>query len=145
MSLDVAYDRVIVLFCGAKLFGELGRSQEVAIVGDRLAVQVGQKSVQASLIAQGQHDIQLHDLGERKPPDEFGLAVEHCGAYMVCLHCLSAGRYESDGDNRCDREQHYTHSLIHNSSWHSGLMAEKSRRPVPAKCSQRSHKIRSKY
>src|SRR5579872_55450 len=117
MGQHVADDRVIVVLRGAKPRGELGRSQEMIVVWDGSAVQLGEKRIEAGCVAQGQYDVQLHDLVNGNSPDGPCQPVEGGLADMAGHQCLGTALHESGKDERCEGEQRYKNSPVHNSSW----------------------------
>src|SRR5580700_12039580 len=90
--LNVLHNRIIMFLRGTKPGGEFGRGEEVTVVGDGRAVQIGQEGVETSLIAHRQNDVQLYDLSGGKVTEQLGLPVE-CGfAYVASHQRFSAGR-----------------------------------------------------
>ena len=95
---------IIILFRGAKLFGELLRREEVSVVGAGGIVKVFKKAVEPCLIPQRQDHIDFQTLGTGQPVHEFCLTARDLGADVtrangLCLG-LSRGGENKQGQKR---------------------------------------------
>src|SRR5271165_5625407 len=75
--------RVILFLAGTKPFGELRHCEVLAVVEAVRIVELFKKTSQPGLVAQGQNNVEGHDLASGKPTDELRLATANGLAHMM--------------------------------------------------------------
>ena len=97
------HQRLIVLLGRAKPLGELGRGEELAIVGAGRVIEFAEEIREASGITERQDQIQSHRLGGGEPADRRRLTGTHRFPHVVRQNVLGvghAGNDRRDGDTK---------------------------------------------
>ncbi len=95
---------LIVLLSWTKARGELRHGEEMPVVRAGGVVHIFQKSIQAGLIPEGEHNVQLQDLIRRKAPERLCPTVAYRFPDVMSHHGLSLGIDGHDGPKRDDCE-----------------------------------------